>query len=93
MSCDSSSPVEACNGGSIHTLGQTSVNRLAVKSLWHTDGIPPVGQVSAVICVERAATDTCSGLVGLVVANYGEDTWHHGKHPCGVQNMITDRQN
>ena len=32
-SCNSSSPVKACNSGSIHTLVQTSVNRLAVKSL------------------------------------------------------------
>ena len=39
-SCDSSSPVKACNGGSIHTLEQTSVNMLAVKSvrsLWRTN--------------------------------------------------------
>ena len=21
-----------------------------------------------------------------MVANCSEDTWHHGKHPCGVQN-------
>ena len=50
VSCDSNSPVKACSGGSIHTLGHTSVNRLAVKSLrslWCTDGKPPVGQVSA----------------------------------------------
>ena len=50
VACDSCSPVKACNGGSIHTLGQTSVNRLAVKSLrslWCTDGKPPIGQVSA----------------------------------------------
>ena len=50
VSYDSSSPVKACNGGSIHTLEQISDNRLAVKSLrslWRTDGKPPVGQVSA----------------------------------------------
>ena len=50
VSCDSSSPVKVCNGGSMHTLEHTSVNRLAVKSLrslWHTDGKPPVEQVSA----------------------------------------------
>ena len=59
---DSSSPVKACNGGSIHTLGHTSVNRIAVKSLrslWHTDGKPPVGQVIACrICGDRTAADT-----------------------------------
>ena len=50
VSCNSNSPVKACSGGSMHTLRHTSVNRLAVKSLrslWHTDGNPPVGQVRA----------------------------------------------
>ena len=50
VSRKSSSPVKVCNGGSMHTLEHTSVNRLAVKflrSLWCTDGKPPVGQVSA----------------------------------------------
>ena len=50
VSCDSSSPGKACNGGSIHPLGHTAVIRLAVKSLrslWYTDGKLPVGQVCA----------------------------------------------
>ena len=44
------SPVSGCNSGSTQTLLQTSVNRLAVRSLISLcliDGKPPLGQERA----------------------------------------------
>ena len=62
---DITSPVSSCRSGSTRTSLQTSVRRLAVKSLislWRIEGNPPLGQERACSTEKEAPQTQCEGV-------------------------------